>query len=79
MHLTPYSITDHAPYITYNLSNITHYTPHTIHHTLYTTYHIPSCIDTDFGAMVDSGIGKEDLADQKIIDELHKQKMDLIG
>lgn len=29
--------------------------------------------------MVDSGIGKEDLADQKIIDDLHKQKMDLIG
>lgn len=35
--------------------------------------------DHDFGALFESGIGKEDVADQKMLDDLHKQKIDLIA
>ena len=35
--------------------------------------------DTEFGAMFDSGIGKENMADQKVLDELHTQKLELIN
>ena len=33
--------------------------------------------DTEFGALLDAGIGKETAADQKALDELHKQKLEL--
>eukprot|EP01039_Chlorochromonas_danica_P003873 gene3873-4231_t len=35
--------------------------------------------NNDFGSLFESGIGKEDAADQKMLDELHKQKMDYIS
>lgn len=33
----------------------------------------------EFGAMLDSGIGKESAADQKMLDDLHTQKLELIS
>jgi Bardet-Biedl syndrome 2 protein len=35
--------------------------------------------DTEFGAMFDSGIAKENISDQKALDELHSTKLDLIN
>jgi len=35
--------------------------------------------DTEFGELLDSGIGKENAADQKALDELHTQKLELIN
>lgn len=35
--------------------------------------------DVEFGQLFDSGIGKESAADQKILDELHSQKIELIA
>jgi Bardet-Biedl syndrome 2 protein len=35
--------------------------------------------DTEFGELFDSGIGKENAADQKMLDELHSSKLDLIN
>lgn len=35
--------------------------------------------DMDFGHLFDSGIGKENAADQKILDDLHAEKLELIS
>ncbi len=35
--------------------------------------------DTEFGAMLDSGIGKEQQADQKMLEDLHNEKLELIA